>query len=68
MKLKSASGTTANGSTAIAYSDCPKDDEVKPFSEIPTDNTHWIVHTLRILFTNGGLKKSLYKIQEDTFR
>ena len=43
-------------------------ESVKPYSAIPSDNRHWIINVLQILFTNGGIHKSLYKIHKEVLR
>jgi len=61
----SAASNTEKSDLAFAKSTSVN---AKPFSEIPTDNRHWATNALEILFTNGGVQKSLYKIHEKIFR
>ena len=41
---------------------------VKPFSDIPVSSSHWLFGVFEIMFQNGGMHRSFYKIQEDSIR
>ena len=46
----------------------PAQEGVQPFSAIPTIKQHWLIQSLVLLLTKGGLQKSLFKVQENGLR